>query len=82
MTATSQSPLIEAIGTPTLQSRLAYLFQGTMVTTALLKIKALFFKTKSARWAPDPDDRKDPPQSADLEDCWNDPKRWMLLLPY
>ena len=82
MSATTQNSSIEAIGTPTLPSWLAHLFQGNTVTAAFLKIKALLFKTKSARGAPGPGDQEEPPQSADLEDCWNDPKRWMLLLPY
>ena len=79
MSATCQNSSIEAIGTRPLPSWPAYLFQGNTVTAAFLKIKALVFKAKSERRAPDPDDQKDPPQSAHPEDYCTDPMVWMLM---
>jgi hypothetical protein len=82
MNATCKISSIELIATPPLWSRTAYLFQGNPVTAAVLKIKAFFyaFKTTSPRPPPGPGGREDPPEIAELEDYWNDPMLWMLIL--
>jgi hypothetical protein len=79
MSATSQISSIDAIGIPPLRSSLAYLFQGNTLTAAFLKIKALLFKSRPERGAPDPGDREDPLQSTHPEDYWTDPMMWSVM---
>jgi hypothetical protein len=81
MSATCQNSLTEAIATPPLRSSPAYLFQGTSVTAAFLKMKVFLhaFKTKSSWPPPSPGDQEDPPQSGEREDWRTDPMLWMLM---
>ena len=59
----------------------AYLLQGKYLTATVFKIKAFLyaFKAKSTKPQPGPDGTKDPPQSGEPEDYWNDPMLWTLM---
>jgi hypothetical protein len=81
MSATCQDPSIDAIHTSPLRSWPGYQLKGNSVTVAFLKIKAFVytFRTKSAQPTRGLGDDEDPPQTAELEDYWNDPMLWMLM---